>query len=196
MRSDLAALLHQRRGHFELESGHHGDLWLDLESLCSRPSQVRPLAAELAQRLRRYDVEIICGPLVEGAFVSLLVAEELDVEFIYTVRDPVRIDSALFPFSYRIPKSLGALQGRRVAVANDVINAGSAVQGTLSDLEACGATVVAIGTLLTLGSRPAELAREAYVPLETRDAASNSVWAPEECPLCAACEPLTRFPAR
>lgn len=196
MRSDLASLLQQRRGHFELESGHHGDLWLNLESLCSRPSLVRPLAAELAERLRRYDVEVICGPLVEGAFVGLLVAEELDVEFVYAERDAARGDSTLFPFSYRIPDVLRGLRGRRVAVANDVINAGSAVRGALADLDTCGATMVAIGTLLTLGSRPADLAREASVPLEALDAESNSVWAPKECPLCAAGAPLTRFPAR
>lgn len=196
MRSDLTALLRRRRGHFELESGHHGDFWLDLESLCSRPSQVRPLAAELAQRLRRYDVEVVCGPLVEGAFVGLLVAEELDVEFVYAERDAARSNSTLFPFSYRIPEALRGLRNRRVAVANDVINAGSAVRGTLKDLEACGAEVVAIGTLLTLGSRSAELAREASVPLETLDTEPNSVWTPEDCPLCAAGEPLSRFPAR
>lgn len=29
-------------GHFLLESGHHGDLWLDLELLCLRPRQIEP----------------------------------------------------------------------------------------------------------------------------------------------------------
>ena len=84
MRPDLQNLLKARRGHFELESGHHGELWLDLESLCRKPDVVRQLASELAHRLSQYRPEVVCGPLVEGAFVGLLVAQEMNVEFVYT----------------------------------------------------------------------------------------------------------------
>ena len=52
-----------RRGHFLLESGHHGDLWLDLELLCLRPDRVRPFANELAARLEKYGAEVVCDPL-------------------------------------------------------------------------------------------------------------------------------------
>ena len=193
MRDDLAQLLRERRGHFELESGHHGDLWLDLESLCMRPSAARPLAAELAARLKRYEPEVICGPLVEGAFVSLLVADALNVEFVYAERRPEREVSSLYPAKYRIPETLRNLENRRVAIANDVINAGSAVRGTLIDLETCGASVVAIGTLLTLGSHAAEFADSAALPLETLETQPNSLWSPNECPLCAVGVPLRRF---
>jgi len=193
MRSDLANLLRRRHGHFELESGHHGDLWLDLESLCARPSAVRPLAAELALRLRRYKPEVICGPLVEGAFIGIFVAAELDVGFIYA--EPLHaVDSkALFPVAYRIPQVLRSLQNRRVAVVNDVINAGSAVRGTLKELAACNAKVVAIGTLLSLGPEPARLANAESLPLESLETEPNTIWLPSECPVCAAGVPLIPF---
>lgn len=193
MRDDLAQLLCERRGHFELESGHHGDLWLDLESLCRRPSAVRPLATELAERLKPYEPEVICGPLVEGAFLGLLVAEALNVEFVYAERQPQRDASSLYPAKYRIPETLRNLENRRVAIANDVINAGSAVRGTLIDLETCGASVVAIGALLTLGSHAAELAGNAAIPLETLETQPNALWSPNDCPLCVAGVPLRRF---
>ena len=196
MRDDLAGLLRTRRGHFELESGHHGDLWLDLEALCLRPSAVRPLAVELSEQLRPFEVEIVCGPLVEGAFVAMLVAEELDVDFVYAERRADVSASRLFPVSYRIPGALRGLRNRRVAIANDVINAGSAVRGALNDLEDCGANVVAVGTLLALGSEPAKLAREVSVSLETLEEEPNRVWLPQECPLCASDTPLTPFPGR
>ena len=196
MRSDLASLVRQRHGHFELESGHHGDLWLDLEALCSNPKAVRPLAAELAKRLRPYRAEVICGPLVEGAFVGLMVADELGLELVYAAPEASSNPSALFPVSYRIPAALRLLEGRRVAIVNDVINAGSAVRGSLDNLAACGAYAVVIGTLLSLGSRPSELAKEYSVPLESLDTEANLVWTPSECPLCAAGNPVTRFPGR
>jgi len=66
MRVDVLDLLSARKGHFFLESGHHGNLWLDLELLCLRPGLLRPLISELAKRLSRLEVEVVCGPFVEG----------------------------------------------------------------------------------------------------------------------------------
>ena len=190
----MESLLKARQGHFELESGHHGELWLDLESLCRTPSAVRRLAAELAQRLSRYRPEIVCSPLVEGAFVGLLVASEMDLEFVYT--EPRRNPKAqgLFPVSYHLPAALRNVAGRRVAIVNDVINAGSAVRGTMVDLAQCSADVVAIGTLLALGRTPTHLAEEASVSLEALAEEPNIIWAPEACPLCARGVPLAPHP--
>ena len=124
----------------------------------------------------------------------MYIAEELAAEFVYAERMPEPNGEGLFPVSYRIPTELRDLRGRRVAIANDVINAGSAVRGTLKDLQRCGAHVVAIGSLLTLGSEPAKLAGESSVKLETLEQVSNTVWLPNQCPLCAAGTPLTPFP--
>jgi orotate phosphoribosyltransferase len=184
-------LLAARKGHFLLESGHHGDLWLDLELLCLRPRVVQPACAELAGRLSQLGVEAVCGPLVEGAFVGLLVASELDVEFTYSERfAPPRTDG-LFPAGYGVPDPLrGRIRNKRVAVVSDVINAGSAVRGTLADLEACGANPIAIGALLVLGTAAAEFAAGAGLVLESIATLPNRLWPPSQCPLCASGAPL------
>jgi len=75
-----------RTGHFRYESGHHGAVWLDLELLCLHPEPIRVLAGRLASALPSYHVETVCGPLVEGAFVALMVASALDVPFTYAER--------------------------------------------------------------------------------------------------------------
>src|SRR5690348_14823949 len=77
MHEELLSLLAARRGHFRLESGHHGDLWLEIPRLYVRPSRLRRFAAELARRLAEHGVEAVCGPLVEGALLAQMVAEEL-----------------------------------------------------------------------------------------------------------------------
>ena len=102
--------------------------------------------------------------------------------------------SWMFPIQYRLPSGLRRIGGRRVAIVNDVINAGSAVRGTLADVTACSAEVVVIGTLLALGSSPTELANEAAVPLEALTSVENQLWTPQACPLCAAGLPLVAFP--
>jgi len=184
-------LLSARKGHFLLESGHHGDLWLDLESLCLGPRRAQILAAELAAPLSDLEVDAVCGPLVEGAFVGLLVALQLDVLFTYSERFAWPAERGLFPFGYRVPAPLRSeLNGKRVALVNDVINAGSAIKATFEDLQHCGAKVVEISALLVLGTAASAFATRVGVPLRSLAALPNSLWHPTECPLCASGTPL------
>ena len=188
---EVIALMPARRGHFLLESGHHGELWLDLELLCLAPEPVRGLATRLAARVAPHGVDAVCGPLVEGAFVALMVAAELGVPFTYSERFPDPDSRELFPVDYRVPRALRAkVRGRRVAIVNDVINAGSAVRATLRDLDVCGARVGVIGTLLVLGASAGRLAADRGVELETLASLPNNIWVPGECPLCARGLPL------
>jgi orotate phosphoribosyltransferase len=192
-RDDVLRLLPMREGHFLLESGHHDERWIDLELLFLRPERVGPLVRELAARVAAHRVEAICGPLVEGAFVALGIAAELDLSFSYAepIARPER--GGLFPVDYRIPRAQRPLlAGKRVAIANDVINAGSAVRGALLALRASGARPVAIATLLVLGDAPAALAASEGVALETLASLPNRIWDPQSCPLCTSGAPLTR----
>src|SRR3954469_19911079 len=106
MQDELLALLAARRGHFRLESGHHGELWLDLDPLFFRPTRLRRFAAALAGRLADHGVEIVCGPLTGGAFVAQLVAAELDAEFSYAERHAPARSDALYAVEYRLPDGL------------------------------------------------------------------------------------------
>jgi orotate phosphoribosyltransferase len=194
--AQLEQLLPQREGHFVFESGHHGRLWLDMERLLLHPDRVRPLAETLADRLRRHQAEAVCGPLVEGAFVGLMVASSLRLPFTYS--EPVRDEGAagLFPVSYPIPASLHAeLRGKRVAIVNDVVNAGSAVRGTLAALEQCGARPVVMAALAVYGSSAGELAGRHGIALEALASFPSRIWVPSACPLCAEDLPLTPMSA-
>ncbi len=180
-----------RKGHFRYESGHHGDLWFDLELLCLNPNFVKPHAERLASLVARRNVEMICGPLNEGAFIGLMVAAELNLPFVYTAQVAGPAQDGLFPFVYRLPDPLRIeVRGRRVAIINDLINAGSAVLGSLKDLRKCGADVIAIGALVVLGGAPARLAADHGASLDFLNAIPHTIWKPEECPQCAAGVPL------
>ena len=133
----------------------------------------------------------MCGPLVEGAFVALLVSLELGCDFVYAERFANTTRQGLFPVEYRLPIGLQpAVQDKRVAIVNDVINAGSAVRGTFYDLVAHGAVIVAVGALLALGDAIAAFAAENHVALELLKQMPNNLWLPAECPLCAQGRPL------
>jgi orotate phosphoribosyltransferase len=187
---EVLGRLEARRGHFRYESGHHADLWIDLERLFLDPECMRPMAAALARRLEPHEPEAVCGPLVEGAFVAMMVASELGVPFTYAARFPASRDG-LFPIDYRVPEvQHDVLTGKRVAIVNDVVSAGSAVRGTLASLRDCGARSVALGSLLIVGGSAPGFAADNGLALETLATIPSSLWPPNACPLCAAGAPL------
>jgi orotate phosphoribosyltransferase len=130
--------------------------------------------------------------MVEGALLGQIVAEELGAEFYFAEQFARSTPDGLYPVGYRIPDALRAgVRGKRIAVVDDVINAGSAVRGACDDLQACGAELVALGALLVLGSPASRLAASKNVPLEAlAHRATNALWDPASCPLCASGFPL------
>jgi orotate phosphoribosyltransferase len=184
----LLELLSARHGHFRLESGYHGGLWLDLDPLFVMPGRIQPFVEAFAERLKRHDVEAVCGPLVGGAFLAQAAASLLGVEFYYAERfvPLVRDAGTLYPVEYRIPSGVDRLlRGKAVALVDDAVSAGSAVRGTLATLEACGAQPVVVGALLVLGEKAEQFCRERGLALEYVARLPYEVWLPGACPLCA-----------
>jgi orotate phosphoribosyltransferase len=186
----VLALMSARTGHFPLESGHHGELWLELDALFWEPAALEPLAHRLADLVRPHTPDVVCGPLVGGAYLAQLVAARLGVRFCHTERTSTG-DGGLYAATYRLPDALAArLAGLRVAIVDDVVNAGSAVRATLAALRHAGARPVALGALLALGTTPTAVAADEGLPLEALATRDNRIWEPARCPRCAHGEPL------
>jgi orotate phosphoribosyltransferase len=187
MEDELCGLLSARRGHFLLESGHHGSLWLDLDALFLRPRLLQPFLQELAHRLSRHRIDAVVGPIVGGAFVAQAVATELGVDCAFAERL-----SEAGVVRYRIPDAHGrALAGKRTAIVDDAINAGSATRATHAALASLGARPVAVGALLLLGNAALAFLEANKLALERIAALPNEIWQPAHCPMCAAGEPLS-----
>ena len=181
------------RGHFRYESGHHGDLWLDLDGLLVDARPVRGWAVELARRAAGCRPAIVCGPLTGGAFVAQLLAAELAAGFVYAER----LRSETGAVRYRIAQPLrAAVRGKRVLLADDAVNAGSALTATLADLRECGAEPVGFASLLALGDAAARMAQQHGAPFFAVLSLARELWQPEHCPLCRAGVPLVDGLAR
>lgn len=193
---ELIRLVEPRRGHFALESGHHGDLWLDLDRLFLAPGAIAPFVSHLAERLSPFAPGTVCGPLIGGAFLAQLIASELDLAFCYTERriSPHVPDGGVRrPVAYHLPAGLrDEVAGKRIAVVDDAINAGHAVRGTLAALRAGGAEPVAIGALLVLEASGSPPPHFDGLPLTTGATLPSALWRAAECPLCARGVPLER----
>ena len=180
-----------RRGHFRLESGHHSALWLDLDPLFSEPRRVEPFVSSLAEALRPHGVELVCGPLLGGAFLAQLVARALEAQFCFTQRVMPAGRDGLYRAQYRVPPALvDAVRGKRVALVDDVMSAGSALRGTHAELLGHGAVPVVVGALLVLGKEGADYFAEKGLPVEAVARDDYEIWFPGACPLCALGTPL------
>lgn len=191
MTDDIFKTLPTRRGHFLLESGYHTDLWLTLDALFVAPHEIAPHVAALAKLLRPYSLSAICGPLLGGAFLAHALAAQMGLRFYFSQQMPSKRDGGLFAAEYQLPPELRRRVGdERIAVIDDVISAGSSVRATAADLTAAGAEVVAVGTILLLGSQAVEHFSARHVPFLALAQQEFKLWAPAECPLCRAGAPL------
>jgi len=183
-------LARARRGHFRMESGFHCGLWFDLDTAFVDQAALDPFVTQLAQSLRRHDVEAVCGPLVGGAFLAQLLARLLGGEFYFTTPARARGEGP-GNARYQLPPGVGhGLLGKRVAVVDDVMSAGSSLRGTLMTIESHGAIPVVVGALHVLGAVGADFFKERGLRVETTGRTPFDSWRQPECPLCAAGVPL------
>lgn len=184
-------LVAARRGHFRLESGHHGQLWLDLDALFAEPRRLAPFVNALADRIRSHNVSAVCGPLLGGAFLAQTIAHALDVEFWFTESTTAASGDGLYGMRYLLPQAIARrVGGKRAAVVDDVMSAGSALRATFAELRAHGAEPVVAGAMLVLGSAGDDYFARQHVPVEAIARASYDLWEPARCPLCIAGVPL------
>jgi orotate phosphoribosyltransferase len=140
----------------------------------------------LSEQLRPHRPELVCGPLLGGALLAHSVAVTLGAEFCFSQPGPPAQEAGLFRARYLLPAAFRSrVQGRRVAIVDDVLSAGSSVRATDTELRSHGSVPVAVGALLVLGDLGVRHFAEERLPVEgvVRDALE--LWTPSECPLCA-----------
>jgi orotate phosphoribosyltransferase len=178
-----------RTGHFQYESGDHGDTWLTLELLFVDPQWLRRAAERLSERLHRFSADVVCGPLVGGALVAQPVAEVLGTRFVYAERRARPAGTA-----YVIPPAArAALAGARVLIVDDVINAGSATIACAREIRAAEGNLVGVASLILRNGAEGPLGDLVGVPIECLHSVRWNVWPASSCPLCRMGEPFTHI---
>ena len=113
-------------------------------------------------------------------------ALELQVPFCYTEQRASNGD-----VDYLLPQALkGLVKGKRVAVVDDVVNAGSAIKATVLALERAHAKPVLIGAMVVYGETACEIASRGNLQLLALEERPSRIWEPRNCPLCAQGVPL------
>ncbi|MBO0770464.1 MAG: orotate phosphoribosyltransferase [Actinobacteria bacterium] len=187
---DVSRLARPRRGHFDLGTGYHGDLWLDLDALFLWPDRLGPAVGQLARELRGYRLDAVSGPLTGGAFLAQQLAGLLGTAFL-----PAHPAAGSQP-GFRVAAGLRkGISGWREVVADDAVNAGTAVLATCEELRGAGAVPVAVAALLALGPARARLAGTLGLPFHAVSALASEAWPAGKCALCASGVPIGQPPA-
>jgi orotate phosphoribosyltransferase len=187
---DWLAVLEEARalthGHFRLSSGLHSPAYVQCARLTEDPRRARrageALAAALLERLGGAPDSVL-APAMGGLLIGHEVASALGVPFRFTER---AADGAM-----ALRRGFALAAGERVVVVEDVVTTGRSTRETIELAEAGGARVIGVGALLDR-SGGGEGAAPFTVPFVSLAHLDLPTWRPEECPRCAAGEPVEK----
>jgi orotate phosphoribosyltransferase len=168
-----------RSGHFLLSSGRHSSQYIQCARVLERPADAGELGAALAKQLPS-GIDRIAAPPLGALLIGYEVARALDLPFIF----PERGSDDLLAFR----RGFAVTPGEQVAIVEDVITTGRTTGELVDLLEASGADVVAVATIVDRSTdheiRGRPIVSVLRLSLPTYDAA--------DCPLCADGVPIAK----
>lgn len=173
---DSGALLN---GHFKLTSGRHSDRYIQCAKVLQYPHYTSQLCAELAERYKDEQIDIVVGPAMGGIIVAYEVGRHLNVKAIFTERE----DKIM-----TLRRGFEIKPGERVLVVEDVITTGGSVKEVIDIVRDFQATVVGVAVLVDRSAGKVDLGvrSESLLSLEVES------YLPEECPICKSGVPLVK----
>ena len=159
-------------GHFRLSSGLHSDRYLQCARLLMWPRRAEQAGRDLGDSLRGFGARVVVSPALGGVVIGQETARALDVRAMFVERK----DGA---FALRRGFALEA--GEPAVVVEDVFTTGKSTREAASAVEAAGARVVAVGSIVDRGAPKDAFA----VPARSLLSLSVPSWPETECPLCA-----------
>jgi orotate phosphoribosyltransferase len=180
------ALLEQ--DHFVYISGDHGSGWIDKDAIYPHTERIERLCRDMANVIRSWNAEAICGPATGGLIVAEWTAHELGVLSVFAEHDPASPDGT--PRGrFILRRGYNRLvSGRRVLVVDDIVNTGLSLRQTAEAVRSAGGEVVGAACLISRGNVDAAglgVSRYQYL-LEYKIPA----WPAAACPLCRAGVPV------
>jgi orotate phosphoribosyltransferase len=188
--TEARAILHD--DHFVYVSGDHGSGWIDKDAIYPHTGRIEQLCRDLADLVRGWGVEAVCGPATGGLIISEWTARALGALSVFAEHDTAPSGGALRGrFALRRGYDQ-VVSGKGVLVVDDIVNTGRSLRQTAEAVRGAGGRVVGAACLVSRGNVGAAglgLERFAYL-LEYKIPA----WPESECKLCQAGVPVnTRY---
>lgn len=163
-----------RRGHFQLSSGRHSDLYLQCQRVLEHPRVAGSLGEALAARFRDH-IDVVASPAIGAILVGNSVAHHLGCRFVFAER----VEGALV-----FRRDQEVRRGEHAIVVEDVVTTGGSAAEMIRLCEAAGAKVAGVAAMVDRTESEPAFHLESLLKVAAR------TWDPDSCPLCRAGDPL------
>lgn len=173
---DCGALL---EGHFVYSSGRHGKIYIQCALVSQFPEYNELFCAELANRFKGQDIDVVLGPAVGGIIISYELAKQLSARSVFAERVEGKMT---------LRRGLNIKKGEKVLLVEDVVTTGGTVRELIPIVENCGGIIVGAAAFANRNPRRVKF----DFPFETLLSGVVEDYLPEECPLCKEGIPFDR----
>lgn len=158
-------------GHFLLSSGRHSSAYCQMAFLQQYPDKSAEVMAQVAEKLKDTEVDVIVGPAMGGIVYAYELARQLGKRAIFTER----VDNVM------TLKRFAIQPGEKCLIAEDVVTTGISSLETKKVIEQAGGICLGIACVVDR-TKP-----EAPSPIPIVASAVKldlPNYLPEECPIC------------
>ena len=159
-------------GHFILSSGLHSGTYLQCALALQYPADAARFGEEIARRFMDESIETVASPAIGGLVIGYATAQALNVRFIWTERQAGEMT---------LRRGFSVRQGERILVVEDVITTGGSTRECIATVEAAGAEVMAVASIIDRSNGAADVG----VPRHSLASLDVMSYLPDDCPLCA-----------
>jgi orotate phosphoribosyltransferase len=143
------------------------------------PREAEALGAELAERVRSLDPDVVLSPALGGIVIGQEVGRALGIRALFAERQ----DGVL-----TLRRGFTLSPSDRVLVVEDGVTTGKSTRETIDVARAAGAQVVGAAAIIDRSGGDQEL----DVPFHSLARIALPTYPPETCPLCAAGQPVVK----
>jgi orotate phosphoribosyltransferase len=158
-------------GHFRLTSGRHSNSYFQCAKVLQYPEHLSAICGEVASHFRNDNITTVISPAIGGIVVGTEVGRQLGVRTIFAERKEGHM---------MIRRGFTIDPSEKVLVVEDVITTGGSVAEVIELVNASGATVAGVASVVDRSNGKVRLADRQF-SLLMMEVVSYS---PEKCPLC------------
>lgn len=177
---DTGAIL---EGHFLLTSGLHSPLYVEKFQVLQYPEHTAKLCKALAEKFAKDEVELVIGPVTGGILLAHEVGKNLGTRAIFTERENGKMT---------LRRGFVINPGERVLIVEDIITTGGSVEEVLAVVKEHGGVPVGVGILVDRSGGKVDFG----IPHQALLQLNVETYRPEECPLCAQQQAITKRGSR
>ncbi|HEY2866568.1 MAG TPA: orotate phosphoribosyltransferase [Pyrinomonadaceae bacterium] len=166
-------------GHFLLSSGLHSPRYLQCALALQYTADAANFGHAIARRFFGTDIDTVASPAIGGLIIGYAVAAALNVRFVWTERE----NGAM-----TLRRGFTLKYGEKVLVVEDVITTGGSTRDCISALTERDVEIVGAASIIDRSNGTADVGVP-RIALATLDVPG---FAPENCPMCADGEILTK----